>query len=95
MASPAENTADTVTHDTAENFVNSNIIAITRAKIDADSAMACPISMDLKISPAIFLFLDMAKLASAAVCPSPIAAPIAPIPMHIPPPVKAATFTHI
>jgi hypothetical protein len=51
--------------------------------------------MDLKISPAIFLFLDMAKLASAAVYPSPIAAPIAPTPMHIPPPTKAATFTHV
>ena len=75
--------------------MNSSIMAMTKAKIEEDSAMACPTSMALKISPDNFVLRDMASLAQAAVCPSPMAAPMAPNPMAIPPPLNAATFTQV
>jgi hypothetical protein len=76
-------------------LVNSSIMAMTSAKIEADSAMACPTSMDLKISPDNLGFRPMASLAHAAVNPSPIAAPMAPKPIAIPPPLKAATLIQV
>ena len=68
-------------------------IAITRAKMEADSATAWPTSMFLKISPDILGLRATAMLAMAAVLPSPIAAPMAPNPIAMPPPVNAATCT--
>ena len=91
---PAPNKTGTV-KTCAGNFVNSSIMAMTNAKMEEDSAMACPTSMALKISPENFGLRDMASLAHAAVCPSPIAAPMAPKPMAIPPPLNAATFTQV
>jgi hypothetical protein len=72
---------------------NRSRIATTSEKMEADSATACPTSMFLKISPEIFGFLETARLAWAAVYPSPTAAPTAPRPMAIPPPANAATLT--
>ena len=59
----------------------------------ADSATACPISMVLMSVPELSGFSEIAELACAAVYPSPMAAPMAPIPMAIPLPVYAAAFT--
>ena len=78
MARPAENTAHTETKLVDEKLEKSRIMAITKAKMEADSAMACPTSMDLNISPVLAGLREMARLASAAVYPSPMAAPMAP-----------------
>jgi len=52
MDNPAPMIADAVTRDVELKLENSRIIAMTRAKIEADSAIACPTSMVLNKSPA-------------------------------------------
>ena len=64
---PAPMSADAVTRDVELKLENSRIIAITRAKIEADSAIACPTSMVLNKSPAPWGLRDSASLAWAAV----------------------------
>ena len=54
---------ETVMYDSLGKFENNRIMAITSAKIEADSAIACPTSIDLKISPVALGLREMAKLA--------------------------------
>jgi len=86
MQRPADKSAQAVNREALANPTKSKISATTSAKIEADSAMACPTSMFLNTSPDIAGLREMARLASAAVCPSPMAAPMAPNPMAMPPP---------
>ena len=67
MDKPAPRIPQTVVKEPVPKSVNSKMMAITRAKIEEDSAIAWPTSMVFMMSPEIFTFRDMAELAIAAV----------------------------
>jgi hypothetical protein len=60
---PAEKSAKPVMIDGLDIDINRMRTAITRAKIDEDSAIACPISIDFNTSPDIFGDRDIAAFA--------------------------------
>ena len=86
MERPAPSRAAAFTKLVPEVSRKMRRIAMTKAKMPADSAIACPTSMFLMISPDFLGSLDMLWFARPAVNPSPRAAPIAPNPIQKPAP---------